>query len=136
MKFTPAELRTILGDQYEETVRKSKYRSQKVELDGFHFDSKLEAKRYTELQLMVQACELVEVLVHTPTIRLRGTSVTYTLDFLCVAPDGSCWAEDVKGIQTQAWKVKWRISRAQHPGLDMRYLVKAKGGGWDVRTDA
>lgn len=139
MGISEAELRKILGPAYDELVTKgkvkrSKFGNKKTVVDGRRFDSLLEAKRYKELAALVRAGELMDVLCHTPTIRFPGTNITYTLDFLVVAKDWTFWMEDVKGHQTKEWKMKWKMARALHPNLDMRFLLR-KGDGWDVRID-
>ena len=135
VNLSSAELRRILGDRYESVVDKpSKYGNKKVELDGYVFDSKLEAKRYAELCMLVRAEHLLDVLVHTPTIRFRGTSITYTLDFMVLGKDGKVWCEDVKGMLTKAWRIKWKMARAQHPELDLRYLVRDRET-WAIKMD-
>ena len=49
MRLTEAEYQALIGGRQ---TKKSKYNSNRVELDGFKFDSKKEANRYSELKTL------------------------------------------------------------------------------------
>ena len=91
--------------------------AKKVELDGFHFDSKKEAERYQELKLLQMSGEIQSLKVH-PKYRLKVNGLhvcDYIADFeylLSVEPDedSGIVTEDVKGAYRKggAWE-KFRI---------------------------
>lgn len=75
-------------EKYRELIRESagaKYHNQKCVIDGFNFDSRLEAKRYVQLKTLKAAGE---VLWFTRQVPFQiAPRVTYRVDFLI------CWAQ-------------------------------------------
>ena len=103
----------------------SKYRNKRVELDGYTFDSKAEARRYGELKLMHQAGEIEELLVH-PKFKLVVNGVlicTYTADFQ-YRKNGEKVVEDVKSKPTitYSYKLKKKLMKAVY-GLDVTEVM-------------
>lgn len=85
----------------------SKYKAKKVELDGHKFDSKKEAKRYTELKAMeergeisVLRCQVPFELLPTQQTKTGANyrAVKYIADFVYYN-DGKMVVEDVKGMK-------------------------------------
>lgn len=93
--------------------RKTKYRNVKTEIDGILFDSKLEAKRYSELNFLKKAGAVLFFLRQVP-FHLPG-GVTYRCDFLVFWKDGSYSVEDVKGRKTRAFIDKQKMVEALYP---------------------
>jgi len=92
--------------------RRPKYGNQRVEVDGRTFDSKHEAKRWSELQLMLRAGEILGVFTQHP-FRLPGDTV-YIADFVVLQRDGSYRVEDAKSSATardKAYRIKKRLMR-------------------------
>jgi hypothetical protein len=109
--------------------KKPKFGNVKVTVDGIVFDSKLEAKRYGQLQLLRKAGK-VSWFIRQPVFDLNG--VIYRGDFLIVwAPDGSLdgprglkvTVEDCKGFQTRESKNKLKQVKALYGIVVL--LVKA-----------
>lgn len=73
-------------------------------VDGITFDSKAEARYYRELKLKEKAGKVLMLLTQVP-IRLPG-GVKYVCDFLVFYPDGTCSFVDVKGRETDMFKLK------------------------------
>jgi len=103
--------------------RKSKYGAVKAVIDDITFDSKKEARRYSELLLLVKAGE-IEHLELQVQIELRGESgplltptgrpMTYVADFVYRdAHTGHCVIEDTKGFKTPVYLLKKAILAAQ-----------------------
>lgn len=98
-------------------------------VDGIRFDSKAEAKRYGELKLLERAGAIKDLRVH-PTYKLAAR-ITYEGDFeyQVAVPDGFASlhtiCEDVKGVETQVFKVKAKLFREKYPDIELR-IVKAK----------
>lgn len=103
---------------------KSKYRAVPVVVDGIRFDSKAEARYYAELKLRERAGEVYEVELQ-PRFQFvhNGQLIgTYRADF-------KFWSDatkrthvvDVKGVQTEAFKIKRKLMRAFH-GIDVEVV--------------
>ena len=92
----------------------SKYNNRKVELDGFTFDSQKEAKRYSELKLLVRvgqisALELQKSFVLAESVKFKNEprakrAVCYIADFAYVE-NGLMVVEDVKSKATKSLPV-------------------------------
>ena len=105
----------------EQTPRK--YRNIKTEVDGITFDSRAEANRYCELK-MLQAAGKISGFDIQPSFALDG-GVRYRADFIVCGNDGVVWVEDVKGVETQAFKLKRRLWEQRYPWMELRVI----GGG-------
>lgn len=87
--------------------KKSKYRANKVEIDGIKFDSQKEADYYCELTLRLKAkeirgfCRQAEFVL-APNLRYRA-------DFVIFNNDGTSEIIDVKGFKTQVYKDKKKV---------------------------
>lgn len=93
--------------------RPHKYRAKAVEVDGFRFDSKREARYYINLKLRKEAGEVLTFLRQVP-IHLPGGTIL-RIDFLEFHADGSVHFVDVKGVATEAFKIKKREVEALYP---------------------
>lgn len=98
-----------------------KYGAVAVEHDGIRFDSKAEGRYYEQLKLRVRAGEVLWFLRQTPIHLPGGTKLV--VDFLEFHADGSAHFVDVKGMETEAFKIKRREVEAIYPGLQIE-LVK------------
>lgn len=90
-----------------------KFKAKPCELDGIKFASKKERRRYSELQLLAKAGDLLFFLRQVP-IHLPG-GVKYVCDFLIFWSDGSVTFEDVKGFKTDLYRSKKKIVEATYP---------------------
>jgi len=97
----------------------SKYRAIPTEVDGIRFASKAEANRYCELKLLKHAGE-IKAFTLQPSFRLPG-GVIYRADFLVIGQNGY-WIEDVKGFETQAFKIKKRLMAELYPEWELRIV--------------
>ncbi len=101
-------------------TRVSKYRNKRVVIDGIKFDSKREAKRYTEL-LLLERNGVIDGLTLQPRYKLSvggvdlkyptGRVLTYVADFSYTDNKGDV-IEDVKGMRTPVYKIKRAIMEA------------------------
>lgn len=115
--------------------KKSKYNNKKVEIDGIPFDSKKEAKRYSELVIMQKAGEISELrrqvkYVLIPQQRMpditgprggikRGVVLekecAYIADFVYFDNQlGKYVVEDTKGFRTDAYIIKRKLMLKIH----------------------
>lgn len=83
--------------------RPSKYRNVRTVYGGLPYDSKAEARRAAELDLMVRA-GAIRGWTRQVTFRLGCMENVMRIDFLVWDVDGSSWAEDVKGAETAKFK--------------------------------
>lgn len=96
---------------------------QRTTVDGITFDSKREAKRYQELQLLEKAGKItnlerqVRLELHGrkgPILTESGRIMTYVADFVYVdwSRQGRRVIEDVKGHRTELYRLKKAILAA------------------------
>ena len=101
----------------------SKYHAKKTLVDGIVFDSQKEAKRYVALKMMEKSglikdlCRQVKYVL-IPTQREYGKVVerecAYIADFVYKDSLGNLVVEDVKGIRTDAYKIKRKLMLSVH----------------------
>lgn len=82
----------------------SRYNNKRTQVDGWWFDSQLEADRYKELKLLRAASTVSLFLCQVP-FRLPG-GITYRADFAVMWMDSCGWIdhvgfEDCKGVMTR-----------------------------------
>jgi len=108
-------------------MRGNKYRNKPTVVDGVRFASKAEAKRDAELHLLQLAGE-IHGLSRQPRfpLKVKGKLIcTYVGDwtyFQNIGPDRAYGpiVEDKKGVQTEAFKIKWKLAQALYPEIDWR----------------
>ncbi len=81
-----------------------KYNAKATVIDGFRFDSKKEAARYSRNKILLSNGEMVMQLRQTPFHLSDG--VIYRLDFMEFYSDGRILFVDVKGRDTPMSKLK------------------------------
>jgi len=116
MRMSKEEYRQFLTKQ----AKPNKYRNVKTEVDGITFDSKAEARRYSELKLLADANEILGFGLQ-PSFALPG-GIRYKPDFIVCGKDGTVWLEDVKGVETKEFKLKKKLWDATYPWLELRIV--------------
>ena len=101
-------------------LMRHKYKAVKTSFDGIKFDSKKEAKYYSELKLLQKSGEVVGFFRQVP-LHLPG-GVKYVMDFLVFYVDGTCKGIEVKGYETPEWKIKKKIVDAVYPWFDVEVI--------------
>ena len=104
----------------------SKYNNRKVELDGFTFDSQKEARRYSELKLLVRvgqisALELQKSFVLAESVKFNNEprakpDIRYVADFAYME-NGVMIVEDVKSKATKSlpvYRIKKHLMKSVH----------------------
>lgn len=112
------------------TPKKSKYNNKKTEVDGITFDSKKEADYYCQLKILKRGGEirdfgLQERYELQPTFKKNGTthrSITYVADFVIVNLDGTTEVIDVKGVETQVFKIKQKLFEYKYPDKTLKVI--------------
>lgn len=111
----------------------SKYRSKKVELDGYIFDSKKESSVYLDLKAALARGEIKKLelqrrfeLIPNQTEKVIVTTkkgkkiekntvvaraIDYVADFWIEYPDGEIAVIDCKGWKTEVYKIKCKMLR-------------------------
>lgn len=87
--------------------KKSKYKANKVSIDGHTFDSQKEADFYCELKLKLQAKEINGFCLQP--IFILAPSLKYKPDFIIFNKDGSTEVVDVKGFKTKEYIAKKKV---------------------------
>lgn len=113
----------MTAKQYRQRGRRSKYGNKKVTLDGHTFDSKAEARYYSELKLRQKAGEInffelqPKYTVHHGFEKngVKFRPIIYIADFEIHHRDGSIEVVDVKGVQTQVFKMKEKLFNKKFP---------------------
>ncbi|MCT1798459.1 DUF1064 domain-containing protein [Aerococcus viridans] len=124
-------------------VIKNKYNAKKITVDGIKFDSKAEAAYYRHLNMLVKAGEVIKFEMQVPFELQEGFShptkrnksgtpkkvpaMKYVADFVVRYRDGTEKVIDVKGMQTQVFKMKAQMFLKKYGPL---YLVKRNGSFW------
>lgn len=110
--------------------KRNKYGNVKTEVDGIKFDSKKEAEYYCQLKLLKQAGEIKDFGLQPryelqPTFRKNGTthrSITYVADFIIDNNDGTTEIVDIKGMETQVFKIKKKMFEYKYPDLNLKIV--------------
>jgi len=109
---------------------RNKYNARRVTMDGYTFDSQAEAARYAELKLLQAAGAIAALEVH-PRFELQPAftdragqqwrPIHYEADFAYLE-DGQRVIEDVKGAETQVFRLKRKMFLRCYPALDLRII--------------
>lgn len=107
----------------------NKYRNKKVIVDDYIFDSIQESKRYKELKLLLRAGKIQDLKLQ-PHFLLQDSfkkngktyrKIEYIADFK-YKENGKTIVEDVKGIQTDVFKIKHKLFEKKYPDLELRII--------------
>jgi Protein of unknown function (DUF1064). len=105
---------------------RSKYGNTKVVIDGITFDSKAEGRRYQDLCYLQQAGKITKLHPHpvyellpafTDRTGKRHRRTTYIGDFFYYDDDFNAVVEDVKGRETEVFKIKAKMFQHRYPSI-------------------
>lgn len=110
---------------------KNKYGAKKVTVDGILFHSKREAAYYGQLKMM-KAAGMISAFDRQYVFHLfaqdggpgrtTGTGIgKHIVDFLVIFPDGRREVHEVKGMETDVFKLKRKIFEANYPQI--KYVI-------------
>lgn len=124
-----------------------KYHARKTSVDGVQFDSDAESRRYSELAILERAGEITDlelqpVFILQPTLKIKKVVVapdgrkrtktrtvrpiTYRADFRYTdAATGEVVVEDVKGVQTEVFRIKAKMMLSVH-GIEVKLVKMAR----------
>lgn len=109
-------------------MSRPKFRNKKTVIDGIRFDSKLEARRYIELQMLEKAGEISDLQIQPefvlqPLFRKNGKTyrkIVYRADFSYFDKrQGKYIVEDTKGFQTDVYRLKKKLFEYRYPDLEI-----------------
>ena len=124
-------------DLPEGKLTKSKFHSIKAVIDGIEFDSLNESRYYIHVLEEVKAgniksFELQKAYEIVPAHIRRGKKIRkmeYLADFVCQMTDGTEKVIDVKGVETDVFKMKKKLVEYLYPNVEVqcvRYVAKEK----------
>ena len=94
--------------------RGNKYGAKRHEYNDYTYHSKLEAGYAAELDLRLRAKDIIGWRRQVPLdITVNGKHICiYRIDFIVEYADGTeDWVE-VKGLETETWRLKWKLTEA------------------------
>jgi len=117
------KMETMTIEQYRELLersgQKSKMKNVRTEVDGFVFQSGLEANRYAELKILEKAGEISDLQLQVPfSLSVNGVHICkYVADFVYRTGDGGRGmgeqvVEDAKGRRTAVYSLKKNLMLA------------------------
>ena len=107
MKGNPDLARLNPSLTVEDAPKRSKYGNRRTEYGGLMYDSQKEASRAVELDMLKRAGEVICWVPHVLFPLSKG--VSYEADFVIVYADWHVEVEDVKGVRTQAYRIKKKL---------------------------
>ena len=102
--------------------KRNKYNARRVTVDGISFDSRKEADYYSALKLQLRA-GLIKGFCRQPRFPLTENSlraVEYVSDFIVFNNDGTADIIDVKGMETDVFRLKMKQMRERFPKLEVK----------------
>lgn len=117
----------------------SKYKAKKEIVDNIVFDSKVEARYYTEVvKPMLASGQLYAYKVHPKYIlqqknkELGLQPITYEADFELIYPEpDKVEVIDIKGLATETAKLKRKMFIYNYSWIPLKWIVwNKKYGGW------
>jgi hypothetical protein len=116
----------------------TKYHSKKVEIDGHVFDSRIEARYYEDLKLREANKQILFFRLQPRYLLLEAfqkngqkfRKMEYIADFEVHHLDGSIEVVDVKGMETEAFKIKRKLFEFKYPHKLSLVTYSKIDGGW------
>lgn len=105
---------------FKQTKKKNKYNSIFVEYNGNLYPSIKEAKYAEDLDWRMKAGEIIKWERQISlSLKVNGMLITnYKIDFKEWLKNGDIVYTEVKGFETQLWKVKWELTKAIWPNIE------------------
>jgi len=116
----------LTASQFKEyNGMKRKYNNKRIEIDGYTFDSKLEADFYQRLKPLVKSGKIKELKIHPRYLLQEGFTkngkryrpIYYVADFEVTYDDGAVVIYDTKGMRTEVYKLKKKLFEHRYPEL-------------------
>lgn len=115
-------------------MRGNKYGAKRTEVDGIHFDSKMEAEYYRQLMLLQRAGVITDLELQPQFVLLdpftkngkRVNGIVYRADFQ-YKEGAKTVIVDVKGAKTEGFKLKKKLFDSRYPDLELKLVTKENG---------
>ena len=127
MRMTEDEYEDLMerrGRVKKPAPKPSKYNNKRIRVDGVLFDSKKEADYYGDLKLQLKAGAIKGFCRQPEFILTAGFGnrkpVTYKADFIVFNLDGTADVIDVKGVETEVFKIKKKLFADKFPELELK----------------
>ena len=122
----------MTAEEFQEYVKgcnpkANKYHAKKTPVDGVTYDSRMEALRVGQLNMLLRAKEILWW-ARQPVVKLGDNIELYKLDFVIMDRKGHIWMEDVKGFETDRFKSlkrNWPVF-----GVYDLHILKRDKGHW------
>ena len=122
----------LIYSKFKGLSKENKYHNRKITIDNITFDSKLEAKRYTELKLLEKQ-GLIKNLILQPSYELipsfkknnktfRKTCYNADFSYYDVNLDKTI-VEDTKGFKTDVYKIKKKLFEYHYPDFSIKEKI-------------
>lgn len=112
----------------------SKYGNKKTVVNGITFDSKLEAEYYQYLKVL-ENVTILDLQLQPKFLILSGYTdaegekqrpIYYQADFLVKYENGLVEVIDIKGVETEAFKLKKKMFESRY-GMKLKVVTKCNG---------
>jgi hypothetical protein len=102
--------------------------SKKIQYGERTYDSNLEAKYAKVLDLQIKQNMISDYIPqYKIDITVNGKHIcNYFVDFKVIRNDGEFEFHEVKGYETEIWRMKWKLSKALYPNTKFELIKKIK----------
>lgn len=122
-RWTARDIAHLAGRIHEQLPERRKYRNTPVVMDGLSFDSKLEARRHGELEMLVKAGVITDLKFHTHwDLHVNNITIGYYESDFDYLEGGQRVIEDCKGVKTSLYSWKKRHVLAEY-GIEIREIT-------------
>lgn len=104
-------------NKHKNLYRSNKYGNKRQTYGGYSYDSKFEAGYAAELDWRIKANEVEKWERQVKlSLDIAGVHIAnYFIDFKVYFKDGRVEYHEVKGFETDVWRMKWRLAKALYP---------------------
>lgn len=118
-------------------MTRNKFGNRKTVVDGIKFDSRAEAKYYEQLKWLKKAKQIKDfklqpIFLLQEAFKKNGNTIRkieYKADFEIHNLDGSVEIIDVKGVETEAFKIKKKLFEKRYP-YSLKLVTLDQSLGW------
>lgn len=117
----------------------NKFGNKKTTIDGITFDSRMESKFYEYAKDLKAQGQIKDFKMQVryeifPAFKKNGKTwrkVEYVADFVIEHHDGRIEVIDVKGVETDVFKIKQKLFEYKFPELELQTVTYSRiDGGW------
>jgi len=95
----------------------NKFNAKTSTYNGRNYHSKKEADYAMELDWLLKAGQIKEIIPqYKISLDINGVHIAnYFMDFKVITDDDRIEMHEVKGYETDIWRMKWRLAKALYP---------------------